>query len=103
MNINRKFTEEDWLNYYRLLQSNPEFKYDITEIGKLREKWNEVDQITNFTEIITLLQPLVRKGNKVNKNEHAIMGIYLIKFTAMGGDMNYFITGAGAKGNCIIL
>ena len=95
MNSETKIKMEDALKE----QFGKEFKQK-----KFNKVWRDItdDQKIGLVDTVYKIQPLINK-KKPNQTETIYLNIYLIKYIELGGDINYFTSGAGAPDNCIIL
>jgi hypothetical protein len=69
------------------------------------EYWKEAhDKKNNIYDVVCKLQPLIikeKQGNELNFEEGCRYCAYLDSYLSMGGDPEYFISGAGS-GDCTI-
>ena len=56
----------------------------------------------NIVDLVYDIQPLINK-RKRSIDEEIKLTILMLKYSNNGGDIEYFTSGSGAPGNCIIL
>ena len=59
-------------------------------------------QNIDFNDLICYIQPLWNKKSEMTPIEIQNLTTAMKEYKKLGGDVQYFTTGAGAPGNCVI-